>query len=522
MNIIKFENQIDKWNIVIQKLNSYLKVFEKYIMIFLTFFIFFAVLAPFTIYADDDRPSYVTDDGALYIPAMYEENREIAKIMTDEDQPNVASTGSTWDLTHKLSFAWSIGFKDIFAATPNQKLAVEQLPFGVRYGLVGLTTINADVMAHSYPSVDIPTYLAYEWVPGKQSYRNVYASRDIDLSTGYGFLTETGIVQFWQVTRNLAYMILAIILILSGFMIMFRQKVNGQVMVSVFNTLPNIILAMVLVTFSFAIVGLLIDINSNIIYSINKGIFNIKNEKYQFIDDIGNSPSALTSDLTNSYSIFVTDTVLNKTGRSNLPNWLVNIIENHPKGFVITTSTLINIFATYIPLLGPLKVGADLIMDLMILLSLLTIHVSLKIYFAILKQYLSLLLNIIIFPLTIAFSALPGNSKSMWNTLKKIIKNLLSMQLITFFVNLAMVLFLTTTVNLHILGGVGIASGVIAHPDTGSSILVRIYVFFYVLYYAAQSPYLLDDWIKTENGKGVETASSKVKIPLVGSLFKSS
>lgn len=77
---------------------------------------------------------------------------------------------------------------------------------------------------------------------------------------GIGFASINMFAPIWKGFRNSAYLVLVIILIAIGFMIMFRMKLNPQTVISVENALPKIVLTLVLITFSFAIVGFLIDI----------------------------------------------------------------------------------------------------------------------------------------------------------------------------------------------------------------------------------------------------------------------
>ena len=52
---------------------------------------------------------------------------------------------------------------------------------------------------------------------------------------------------------------MVIILIAAGFMIMFRVKINPQTVVSLQTMIPKLVITLLLVTFSYAIAGLVID-----------------------------------------------------------------------------------------------------------------------------------------------------------------------------------------------------------------------------------------------------------------------
>ena len=76
---------------------------------------------------------------------------------------------------------------------------------------------------------------------------------------GIGFSSIKPLMNLWIVFRDVAYLIIVVVLVSIGFMIMFRMKINPQTVISVENSLPKIVVALLLITFSFAIAGFLID-----------------------------------------------------------------------------------------------------------------------------------------------------------------------------------------------------------------------------------------------------------------------
>ncbi len=76
---------------------------------------------------------------------------------------------------------------------------------------------------------------------------------------GLGFASLDPILSVWKIFRNIAYMCFIIVFLLIGFLIMFRQKIGSQAVVTAQQAIPNIIVALLAVTFSYAIAGLLID-----------------------------------------------------------------------------------------------------------------------------------------------------------------------------------------------------------------------------------------------------------------------
>lgn len=76
---------------------------------------------------------------------------------------------------------------------------------------------------------------------------------------GIGFGAIKPLAGIWKVLRDFAYIVLVIILVIIGFMVMFRMKLNPQTVISVESALPRIVMALIGITFSFAIAGFLID-----------------------------------------------------------------------------------------------------------------------------------------------------------------------------------------------------------------------------------------------------------------------
>jgi|GEM_PF-4823644 len=86
------------------------------------------------------------------------------------------------------------------------------------------------------------------------------AFRDLELGTetlrGFSDL----VASYWGVCRNFAYALLTIVLVVFGFMIMLRQNIEPRVTMTITNALPRVAAALVLITFSFAISGLIVDV----------------------------------------------------------------------------------------------------------------------------------------------------------------------------------------------------------------------------------------------------------------------
>ncbi|MFQ5492740.1 MAG: hypothetical protein ACE5DX_01095 [Candidatus Dojkabacteria bacterium] len=113
----------------------------------------------------------------------------------------------------------------------------------------------------------------YNQILGYESI-TVFAQNDSNPSTyfpGLGFELLRPILGFWQWTRNIAYGFFIVILIVIAFLVLFRQNLGGQTIVNVANSLPSVLIALLLVTLSYPISALFVDlvtIGTNFVQSV--------------------------------------------------------------------------------------------------------------------------------------------------------------------------------------------------------------------------------------------------------------
>ena len=75
-----------------------------------------------------------------------------------------------------------------------------------------------------------------------------------------GFTALGPVLQLWNFTKNLSYLLLTLVFLLIGLGIMLRVKLDPRTVISLQNQIPKVIVGILLITFSYAIVGLLIDV----------------------------------------------------------------------------------------------------------------------------------------------------------------------------------------------------------------------------------------------------------------------
>jgi hypothetical protein len=82
---------------------------------------------------------------------------------------------------------------------------------------------------------------------------------------GVGFSNLQFLLPVWKIFRNMIYVFTALIFVVIGIMIILRIKISPQAVITIQSAIPQVISTLVLITFSYAIAGLLIDIGNLIL-----------------------------------------------------------------------------------------------------------------------------------------------------------------------------------------------------------------------------------------------------------------
>lgn len=205
---------------------------------------------------------------------------------------------------------------------------------------------------------------------------------------GLGFAALDPILNTWKTFRNISYLFFVLVMIAIGFMIMFRQKM-GQAAVTAQQAIPQIIIALLMVTFSYAIAGLLIDIMYLIMFFI-VGIFG---KEADLIDK--NFIQLGWYMITNGFSAV---------------DALGDFVDGNLGGLGDVVAGAVEIFS---------EVTFAIIITIVLLIGMF------KLFFELLKSYISIIISIAFAPIILMFGAIPGkNTFSSW--VKSIIGNLAS------------------------------------------------------------------------------------------------
>lgn len=97
--------------------------------------------------------------------------------------------------------------------------------------------------------------------------KTAYAA-DAPGANGVGYSRLLPLIKIWAKFRDIAYLAFVLAFTVIGLAIMFRVKIDARTVMTIQNQIPKIVIALILVTFSYAIAGFLIDIMYVITYLI--------------------------------------------------------------------------------------------------------------------------------------------------------------------------------------------------------------------------------------------------------------
>ncbi len=449
---------------------------EKTLMVFttilLTFSFFSFALKPVTVSAVDDVPPVedrVDSEGIWSTVTSFVES------LTNAVGESIAQ------LVGK--FFTAVGDFTLATLCPQCTTSYERiqanpnLPTSMKQGVVGIAEQQVMAMFNAQPRIDVVAHLAEEWIPGHREQQSLYAA-------GYDDLLNTGIDVLWSFTRNIAYLGFVVIMIIVGFMIMFRHKIGGQMLVTVGNSIPRVVVGLILVTFSFAIAGIILDIS---------GIF----------------MRVIQATLDSNIQIH------------NIAKLVWGTITS---GWVLPTGTVVTgLGIAGIAILVKATLGAAALIGVFVVLIVLGILIwgAFKLWIALVKSYLALLLNVIVAPIVIMAGSLPGNQAMISNIFKSMLRNALVFPVAFAIVNIPY--YLSEIPRVTFSFPETVFEG--ASMDTNIGTLLLAIAKIIAIFVAAQTPNFMKAIIPATASKSGADAAAAVKegfskVPLIGGMFK--
>ncbi len=146
-------------------------------------------------------------------------------------------------------------------------------------GAIGVMT-NMITMLYTPPlhTGDYFQYLAQNFGFAKNTYAinsggiSINQGTTTTSSTGIGFRGLFPLLPLWSTFRNIVYMLFVLVFVIIGIAIMLRVRIDPRTIMTIQNQIPKIIVGIILITFSFAIAGFLIDMMYTSIYLLGNTI----------------------------------------------------------------------------------------------------------------------------------------------------------------------------------------------------------------------------------------------------------
>ena len=326
----------------------------------------------------------------------------------------------------------------------------------------GILQIEGSMISMLYTSPastgDYIQYLSNNFIGNKKAYAQATGN-----GTGLGFQGITPILGVWSAFRNIVYLLFVVFFVLLGLGIMFRVKIDPKTELNIQNAIPKVVIALILVTFSFAISGFLIDMMYLLTYFVvtimqtgdpsvpatwHAGTYPQTGINSQFVFSILNrTPMGFTDELyhgQNPLAFGIWGIVSAATGTVSLviTNAVRELVANN--GFL---SVLLGIFSpgcwTYQTLgIGPINatlpdpgntdwahaagctVGWLTYAFVWLALYIALIIALFRLWFAMLKAYVLILIDISLSPFYIALNLFPGSGIGVETWLRGMIANL--------------------------------------------------------------------------------------------------
>lgn len=205
---------------------------------------------------------------------------------------------------------------------------------------------------------------------------------------GIGFTSLQPVLSLWKTFRNVSYVLFVLIFVWIGISIMFRVKISPQAVVTIQNSLPKLVIGLILVTFSYAIVGLLMDFMYIVIYLIASVIREATIGQTAWMNPIFDKAFSSFGDYSNLLKLIGTT-------------------------MVVTVGALPKILILFkVPIVG-LIVGCIILYTLF------------RIFLQMLQAYVGIITSVIFAPFQILFSSVPTSKEGVGKWFKNLMANIL-------------------------------------------------------------------------------------------------
>lgn len=357
--------------------------------------------------------------------------------------------------------------------------------YGERTHIADVVNNNVNALLHNPMRYSTTEFLAQDW--------NI---KSANASSGTDVISPVKPVA--DFTRNIAYALLATVLVVIGIMIMFRQKIGGQMLVTIQNSIPRVLIATFLITISFPLVGLMIDF-ANIISGFIESMFEQTG--------IGTKGS-----LSNPFGLGVAMMWYFVAGSSDAAKEIIG-------GGAVASVILTVVGFPYLSI--------AMIVILIILLFIFW-ALAFRIWFMLLKTFGKIFLDVILLPLNMLIGAIPGNESAIPSNLKRVALNVMVFPVSLLLLKLALFIGQTGAVTFPSNFGL-FTPGVneitsVSGDEIFAIIKLNGLIMYGVLILIPQVPSILEEIFQVQAPKFIaasEEAASRErgKVPLIGGLI---
>ncbi|HLD01766.1 MAG TPA: hypothetical protein VJC10_02715 [Patescibacteria group bacterium] len=306
-------------------------------------------------------------------------------------------------------------------------------------GLVGVTSSMISALyVPPASSVAYVHYVAQNFGVTKQA----IAQEELN-NQGTGFVRLQSLLNLWTKFRNVSYLALVFVFLIIGIAIMLRVHIDPRTVMTIQNQIPKIIVGIILITFSYAIAGLLVDLTWTTTYlGVNlitdKELCDSPNKPFTkaVTDDLGNNPIAFVTDILGDDTgcfgaldgISGISITIGKSIGDALSRTLGAVLGFNEKLFECDTglSKLGGILdlkdCARTAFFGPIKYLLGFIGSIIVGIAI--IIALIRTWFMLLKSYIRILFYVIFAPFWIILGLIPGNSLGFNRWLRTLVANL--------------------------------------------------------------------------------------------------
>jgi len=253
---------------------------------------------------------------------------------------------------------------------------------------------------------------------------------------GIGFTKMSNLLPLWKASRNIAYFFFVIVFIAIGLAIMLRLKIDPKTVITIQNAIPKLIIALILITFSYAIVGFLIDLVYVFLYL---GAL--------LLAGYPGGPGSNILEAQNNLANLNFGTLawwgLGLTWKQSLLLGLFGIKTDE------VGHLLFNVISGIITIVAPAPlnlIGIPGSLDglLTAILSIIVLLLVVKLFFSLVVTYMSIIISTIFAPLILMIGAMPGSKSTFGDWIKTLLSNILIFPAVAIFFFIIQILIQST------------------------------------------------------------------------------